>query len=130
MIYYYDDCTTCKNMSLKICREVALKADLLMKKYPKYRGEFPTFLDERYVGALSQWRSEAQAIMDRVNKDDNFLTLPFLYNEKNNEVLPLPKKIDKDDVASMSMWKADVENFWGRLLVAECEDNPNCHRLK
>ena len=127
MIYYYNDCTTCKNVSLAICRETALRAGVLKKKYPKY--DFPTALDERYVGALSAWREEAEALMSKALEKGNPVTLPFLYNEETKEILPLPEKIDKNDATTLSLWKAEVANFWGNLVVAECEDNPNCYIL-
>lgn len=128
MIYYYKDCTTCKNVSLAICRETALRAGVLKKKYPQYN--FPTTLDERYVGALSVWKDEAEALMAKALESGNPVTLPFLYNEDTKEILPLPEKIDKDDVGTLTLWKADVANFWADLVMAECKDNPNCHKLK
>lgn len=127
MIYYYNDCTTCKNVSLAICRETALRAGVLKKKYPQYDfPTIPTVLDERYVGALSVWREEAEALMSKALEKGSPVSLPFLYNEETNEILPLPEKIDKNDTTVLNLWKAEVANFWGSLVVAECEDNPNC----
>lgn len=128
MIYYYDDCTTCKNISLALCRETALRAGVLKKKYPQY--QFPVALDERYVGALASWREEAETIITRAAQGGELVSLPFLYNEQTKEVLPLPKKLDRKDGEMMSLWQADVANFWGELTLAECAEDPHCSTFK
>ncbi len=94
MIYYYNECSTCKNHALKVVRDVSLEA--------VNNGYAP--VDERFVAALSSWAKEAEALME--GKD---IELPFLYDLANNRLLPLPKGLAKEDVGE---WRDTVRHFW------------------
>ena len=94
MIYYYNECSTCKNNALKIVRDVSLEAVSL--------GYAP--VDERFVAALPLWQSEAGDLM--AGKD---LELPFLYDMAANRILPLPRALPKSAVGE---WREIVREFW------------------
>lgn len=89
MIIYYDKCEVCRNIPLRRARNAIAELRL----------EDPNVeLDERYVGALRQWKDEALKVGAK---------LPFLYSPKLNQHLELDDDLDNDE---------EIKAF----LAAEC----------
>ena len=89
MIIYYDKCEVCQNIPLRRARNATAELRL---DYPNVE------LDERYVGALQQWKDETLKVGAK---------LPFLYSPKLNQHLELDDDLDNSK---------EIKAF----LVAEC----------
>ena len=96
MIYYHNTCTTCGNVPLKLVRDGALKNGLK--------------LDERYIGALPRWKEEAEGLIAKAG----IVSLPFLFDEKNNRLMDIPQTIEKEDTELTRMWKEEIDGFMKR----------------
>lgn len=105
LIYYFDECPTCKNYDRNLVRQCALEVG--------EGGKYSISVDERYLKALPDvWGEEADYLADFGAK------VPFLYNMDDRKFLNVDYQ--QEDMGKM------IQNFMRPGFADEhCKEQEN-----